>query len=87
MTDRTDSIRLAHDEPRCEPAACTMKSRCARKLAALPRPPHQAKMSGVESWISGGTALCTGYVDAAGLRKAAMPSTPRRVHPPIGSER
>jgi hypothetical protein len=85
MTDRTDSIHLAHDEPRCEPSACTMQARCARKLASLPRPPRRATMNGVESWISGGTALCTGYVDAAGLRKLAEKPGHYRVHPPLGS--
>lgn len=83
MTDRTDSIFLPHAEPRCEPASCTMRARCARRLAALPAPPHHATMKSAESWVGGGTALCVGFVDAAGLRKAALPTAPKRVHPPI----
>lgn len=83
MTDRTDAIPLAATETRCEPVACTMKARCARKLAALPPPPHKSTMVGSGSWIGGGTALCVGYVDAAGLRKQQMAPAPRRVHPPL----
>lgn len=86
MSDRTDSIPLPHSWDRCAPASCTMGARCARKLAALPPPPHKAAMRSSESWISGGTALCVGFVDAAGLRKQAMPQAPRRVFPPFGGE-
>jgi len=85
MTERTDTIFLAHTEPRCAPAACTMGARCARKLAALPKPPHQATMTTTTSWVQGGTALCVGYVDAASLRKLDMKPGHKRVHPPLGS--
>jgi hypothetical protein len=82
MSDRTDTIPLPAHEARCEPAACTMRARCARRLAAVP--PH-ATMKSAESWVAGGTALCVGFVDAAGLRKQVMAPPVRRVHPPLGS--
>lgn len=82
MSERADSIPLPPNMPRCEPVACTMGARCARKLATVPK---LGTMTGAGSWSHGGTALCTGYVDAAGLRKQANPPPARKVHPPLGS--
>ena len=83
MTDRTDSIRLPPDEARCEPVACTMRARCARRLASVP---PNATMVDAEAWINGGSAVCTGYINAATLHKLPAQPVARRVHPPIGSE-
>lgn len=83
MSERTDSIPLPPDMARCEPVACTMGAHCARKLASIP--PKGASMVGAGTWGHGGTALCAGYVDAAGLRRQANPPPPRKVHPPLGS--
>lgn len=86
MSDRTDTIYLGPQEPRCAPAECTMRARCARRLAALPPPPHKSTMAGADSWAGGGTALCTGYVDAAGLRKLQAQPGHRKVHPPLSGD-
>lgn len=83
MSERTDSIPLPPDMARCEPVACTMGARCARKLASIP--PKGASMVGAGTWSYGGTALCAGYVSADGLRRQASPVAPRKVHPPLGS--
>ena len=83
MSQRTDSIPLPPDMARCEPVACTMGARCARKLASIP--PKGASMVGAGSWSHGGTALCAGYVNAASLTRKVSPVAPRKVHPPLGS--
>ena len=69
MTHRSDRIMLAQAEPRCEPAACTIKHRCARYLAILPRFGSIMDYSRQDS-VTGGTALCDGYKDLAALRAA-----------------
>lgn len=82
MSNRTDSIPLPPEMARCEPVSCTMSARCARRLASVPK---YATLTGAGTWSHGGTALCTGYVDASGLRRQANPVAPRKVHPPLGS--
>jgi hypothetical protein len=81
--NRTDLINLPPEEPRCEPSKpCVVRSRCARGIAALPK--QFAKLEDFSLGVSGGTALCYGYLDAAGMRKAALQASPKRVHPPMG---
>lgn len=81
--NRTDTVPLPPSEPRCEPSKpCVVRHRCARAIAALPK--QFAKLEDFSLGVSGGTVLCAGYLDAAVIRKAAMPAAPRRVHPPMG---
>ena len=70
---RSDRIPLAHDMSRCEPAACTIKHRCARYLAILPRFGSIMDYSR-QDLVTGGTALCDGYKDLAALRVATKPA-------------
>lgn len=83
--ERDPALRLPPDEARCEPSAlCTVRSRCARYIASIPA--SGARMDDFSLHAAnGGTALCPGYLDAAAIRKQAMPAPARRVHPPIGS--
>lgn len=75
--DRTDRIPLAESEPRCEPSKpCTMRSRCARYQAAIPK--HGATMDDYTTRSYGGTALCPGFIASATLRKAAAEPAPAR---------
>lgn len=83
--DRTETVPLAPSEPRCDPSrGCVMRSRCARAIAAIPA--RYAVIEDFSTAAHGGTALCGGYLDAAGLRKAAIKPPKPRVHPPIGSK-
>jgi hypothetical protein len=78
--DRSDSIPLAADVARCEPAKpCTARGTCARYQAAIPR--HRAVLADYS--VDGGGVLCAGYINAASVRKAPQPVT-RRVHPAVG---
>lgn len=73
MTHRSDRIPLPQAEPRCEPQACTIKHRCARWLAEVPRLGSVMDYSR-QDLVTGGTALCDGYKDLAALRVAKKPA-------------
>lgn len=75
MTHRSDRIPLAHDEPRCEPGTCTVKHRCARYLAELPRGGSISDFSR-QDLVTGGTALCDWYIDLSALKVATKPPPP-----------
>lgn len=83
MTDRSDRIRLANAEERCEPSKPgPARNICARALAALPKGTPLADHS---ISVYGCTPTCLHFLHVAHVRKQADPVQPR-VHPPIGSE-
>jgi hypothetical protein len=70
MTHRSDAIRLPGDVSRCEPGClCTMKTKCARYQAALPKFGGSMTDFSLPSpaHVHGGTALCRGYINVATL--------------------
>jgi hypothetical protein len=81
--DRSTTIPLPLDKPRCEPAGpCTMQSQCARYMASIPQGADLGDMSLAPQ---GGTALCSGYISTASLRLESSPRPGRKVHPSTGS--
>jgi len=83
MTDRSDRIRLASAEVRCEPSKPgPAKSICARALAALDKGSPMADHS---TSAYGCTPTCLHFLHVAHARHQPAP-VQRRVHPPIGSE-
>lgn len=75
--DRSETIPLAADIARCEPAKpCPVRGTCARYQAALPA--YHAVVADFS--LDGGGALCPEYIMSASVRKAAQPVR-RRVHP------
>lgn len=78
MTERTDRIKLAADEPRC-PAlkGCCVKSKCVRIQATVP--PGGRMYDYSLDCTGGGSALCEGYLPAhmamqLATRPAAKPA-------------
>jgi hypothetical protein len=64
--DRLDSIRLPANVARCEPGnPCTMRHKCARYKAALPK--YGGSMTDYTIAQGGGTAVCVGYINMATL--------------------
>jgi hypothetical protein len=64
--ERSDSIRLLGDMARCEPSGpCTMRTKCARYMAALPK--FGGSMADYAIATGGGTALCVGYINVTTL--------------------
>ena len=66
MSDRSDRIILADNEPRCEPAGkCLMRSRCARVQALIVRGNKSFPVRDYSDELCGGTALCPGFLSLA----------------------
>lgn len=66
---RSDRVPLPATEPRCEPSqGCAAKTKCARALAAIPR---GTALTDYTAMKGRGTALCDGFVEVSGLRRAA----------------
>jgi hypothetical protein len=70
MSERSDRIIMADNEPRCEPIGyCTMRSKCARVQAPIVRGtksfPVQDYTQGITGQVYGGTAICPGYMAIA----------------------
>jgi hypothetical protein len=83
MTERSDRIRLANAEERCEPSKPgPAKAICARALAALPQ---GAPMADHSRTVYGCTPTCLHFLHVSHTRRPPEPVQPR-VHPPIGSE-
>jgi hypothetical protein len=81
--DRSDRILLPPVEGRCEPLqACTMRTRCARYLATIPQGASLGDWS-ASGGYGAGTALCSGYLDANGLR-LAQEAGKAKTHPSAG---
>lgn len=70
MKARTDRIPLAASEPRCEPDHCSVRTRCARALAAIPA--HGGIVGDYQLQAGYGTALCTGFLLVDLVRRDAM---------------
>lgn len=68
MTHRSAAIPLPAEVSRCEPADCTIKTKCARWLAHIGRSPVDDLS---KDDISGGTALCAKLIHVDTLRKSA----------------
>lgn len=82
MTARSDRIRLAAAEVRCEPSKPgPAKAICARALAALDKGSPLADHS---ISVYGCTPTCLHFLHVSHVRKQPDPVQPR-VHPPIGS--
>jgi hypothetical protein len=80
MSHRTDRVRLAASEPRCEPAnPCRHKLGCKRYLAALPQ--SGASMIGAGLPVNLWGAYCPSYLPLSGDQADTVK---RKVHPPIG---
>ena len=83
---RTDRVPLPLSEPRCAPTSCTMTTKCARALALVVTPKGSAPVKdfnapgGIFRDPNAGTALCNGYVSAAGI--VAQP-VQRPAHPAV----
>ena len=79
--DRSDRIRLNAAEPRCAPGrTCTMRSRCARVQATIPKgtPLEDFTAGDPERQMNGGTALCPGFLAVADLHAdAPLPRKPK----------
>lgn len=76
--DRSETVPLAASEARCEPQqTCTMRSRCARYSASIPK---GAPLGDYSVEYLGGTALCNGFVDLKSLTKESKPAK-REVKP------
>lgn len=72
------TILLARDEPRCTAPACTMRVRCARKLAPATAGRHTAPVEDFSTVEGGGTALCIRYFDLTHARALATEHYARR---------
>jgi hypothetical protein len=76
---RTHAIRLAPDEPRCNPQGpCSQASGCARRLAELPSTGAKLLSAMMPAPYSG---ACSHFVSAAELRKGAAVTQQREVKP------
>lgn len=79
MTDhRSDTVRLADGEPRCEPRLpCWQKATCARYLAAVPAQYATWQDFSASSIVSiGGAVMCIKYRSADAARKPAAAPAP-----------
>jgi hypothetical protein len=75
--DRTDTINLPPDEPRCQPSTpCSMRGDCARFKAALPKTGAILKDYSLEP--CGGSWFCDGYTSARNWGWGPEPRKPRR---------
>jgi hypothetical protein len=77
--DRTDTIPLAADIARCEPADCVsqIRAKCARYQATIPK---WGSVSDFSREHPGGTALCSGFIGSAATRVAKSPPRPPKRH-------
>lgn len=66
MTDRSDRIWLPADEPRCAPAVCHVRMRCARTMASIPQ---GTPLQDYSNESGGGTVLCPGFVTIDAARR------------------
>jgi hypothetical protein len=83
MTERSDRIRLASAEVRCEPGKPgPARSICARALAAMDR---GSPMADYSTSVYGCTPTCLHFLHVVHVRRQPDPVQPR-VHPPIGSK-
>lgn len=81
--DRTDSLNLPPEEPRCQPSTtCNVRTECARFKASLPKQGAILRDYSLEP--CGGTPFCDGYTHVRNWGWGPAPREPRKVHPPIG---
>lgn len=80
--ERTDRVPLPSTEARCQPAACSQQSTCARRLAALP---HIGATLRDFSLEPRGRDGCFWWLSASDAAHAKRQPPPPRRHPPIGS--
>lgn len=84
--ERSDRIPLLPEEPRCDPAAPgRASSRCARRLASVPK---GSPMTDYSQTPGGGcTALCVWYLDVGALAHQQRPAPPKATKPWPGTTR
>lgn len=80
--DRTDSVNLPAQEPRCEPSTtCNVRSDCARFQAALPAKGATLRDYSLEP--CGGTPFCDGYTSVRHYRRTPQAASKPSIHTPL----
>ncbi len=62
-------MSLPNDISRCRPKSCTMRLKCLRALAEIPK--YGGIVNDFEHQMEGGTALCSGLLTSVPVKKKA----------------